>query len=365
MNNSILSYFILSFTFFNLNLADKCTYTVPTNGYTTTYEIECPPNTNTGGSGTNVPTQTQVYYDPTYYNRGYNNMNYQTLGSNTNNVVYYYTDSTGNNYQYTNTNNQACNCGTMNCQCTTYYYYPTGGSSSAQLRNRPRGLGLLTLPTGVADERTGPFVPGLYVAGDKPSLKPQTVEDIHLPGQTAHFSGRTKFDPFTQAVAAVYTEDLIDSWGFGYAVNGVNNYGLKVKENFDQFADVPLFGNNGGMQPFINSFVVGSEFDLKKIKDIAANVEVPILGLNEMFDFDGKLFVKGNANGVFQGYWDLPLTLSDPQERAAGSMKYLNYQADRHYHYGHTMPSMNLFLLDKEKIIERLTRNRANPAFVG
>lgn len=235
----------------------------------------------------------------------------------------------------------------------------------AQLRNRPRGLGLLTLPTGVADERTGPFVPGLYVAGDKPSLKPQTVEDIHLPGQTAHFSGRTKFDPFTQAVAAVYTEDLIDSWGFGYAVNGVNNYGLKVKENFDQFADVPLFGSNGGMQPFINSFVVGSEFDLKKIKDVAANVELPILGLNEMFDFDGKLFVKGNANGVFQGYWDLPLTLSDPQERAAGSMKYLNYQADRHYHYGHTMPSLNLFLLDKEKIIQRLTRNRANPAFVG
>uniref|UniRef100_A0A0K0EQH5 Peptidase A1 domain-containing protein n=1 Tax=Strongyloides stercoralis TaxID=6248 RepID=A0A0K0EQH5_STRER len=236
---------------------------------------------------------------------------------------------------------------------------------NAQLRTRPRGLGLLTLPTGVADERTGPYVPGLYVAGDKPSLKPQTVEDIHLPGQQAHFSGRTKFDPFTQAVAAVYTEDLIDSWGFGYAVNGVNNYGLKVKENFDQFADVPFFGSNGGMQPFINSFVVGSEFDLKKIKDVAANVEVPILGLNEMFDFDGKLFVKGNGNGVFQGYWDLPLTLSDPQERAAGSMKYLNYQADKHYHYGHTMPSLNLFLLDKEKIMQRLIRNRANPAFVG
>uniref|UniRef100_A0AAF5CS43 Uncharacterized protein n=1 Tax=Strongyloides stercoralis TaxID=6248 RepID=A0AAF5CS43_STRER len=341
---------------------------VPTNGYTTTYEIEC--EKSNVGSGTNVPTQTQVFYDPTFYSHNGNNQNYNPLGQNQN--IIYYTDSNGINHQFNNNNNRPCVCGTINCQCTTtFYYYPTNTGSSgcygndSQLRTRPRGLGLLTLPTGVADERTGPYVPGLYVAGDKPSLKPQTVEDIHLPGQQAHFSGRTKFDPFTQAVAAVYTEDLIDSWGFGYAVNGVNNYGLKVKENFDQFADVPFFGSNGGMQPFINSFVVGSEFDLKKIKDVAANVEVPILGLNEMFDFDGKLFVKGNGNGVFQGYWDLPLTLSDPQERAAGSMKYLNYQADKHYHYGHTMPSLNLFLLDKEKIMQRLIRNRANPAFVG
>uniref|UniRef100_A0A0K0FDP6 CX domain-containing protein n=1 Tax=Strongyloides venezuelensis TaxID=75913 RepID=A0A0K0FDP6_STRVS len=129
MNYSIFSYFILSFLFFNLNLAEKCTYTVPTNGYTTTYEIECPTNTNTDKSGTNVPTQTQVYYDPTYYNRAGNNMNYQTLGSNTNNVVYYYTDSSGTNYQYTNTNSQSCTCGTINCQCTTYYYYPKSGNS--------------------------------------------------------------------------------------------------------------------------------------------------------------------------------------------------------------------------------------------
>uniref|UniRef100_A0A0N4ZKH6 Peptidase A1 domain-containing protein n=1 Tax=Parastrongyloides trichosuri TaxID=131310 RepID=A0A0N4ZKH6_PARTI len=328
--HSIIAIFVI---FITIGKAEKCTYTVPTNGYTTTYETDCTSNSNTGGSGTNVPTQSQVYYDPTYYNNNNNNANFNTVGPSSNTM--YYTDSNGMTYQYT------------------------------QLRNRPRGLGLLTIPTGVADERTGPYVPGLYVAGDKPSLKPQTVEDIHLPGQTAHFSGRSKFDPFTQAVAAVYTEDLIDSWGFGYAVNGVNNYGLKVKENFDQFADVPLFGSNGGMQPFINSFVVGSEFDLKKIRDVAANVELPILGLNEMFDFDGKLFVKGNGNGVFQGYWDLPLTLSDPQERATGSMKYLNYQADRHYHYGHTMPSVNLFMLDKEKIIQRLIRNRANPAFVG
>uniref|UniRef100_A0AC35TIP2 Peptidase A1 domain-containing protein n=1 Tax=Rhabditophanes sp. KR3021 TaxID=114890 RepID=A0AC35TIP2_9BILA len=236
---------------------------------------------------------------------------------------------------------------------------------AGQLRNRPRGLGLLTLPTGVADERTGPFVPGLYIAGDKATPKAQTVAQVSLPGQKADFDNRSNFNPFTQAVAATFNEDLVDSWGAGFAVSGVNNYGLKVRENFDEFADIPFLAGGAGMQPFVTSVAVGGEYDNKKIKDLAGNVQLPIVGLNEMFDFDGKIFVKGNGNGVFQGYYDFPLTLSDPQERFSSSMKYLNYMADRHMQYGHNMPSMNLFNIDKEKIMERLMRNRANPAFVG
>ena len=46
-----------------------------------------------------------------------------------------------------------------------------------------------------------------------------TVPDVHLPGQEAVFSGRSAFNPFTHAVAAVYNEDLVDSWGTGFAVN--------------------------------------------------------------------------------------------------------------------------------------------------
>lgn len=58
------------------------------------------------------------------------------------------------------------------------------------LRDRPRGLGLLQLPTGMSDERSGPIFPGLYIAGNKVNEKPQTVPDVHLPGQPAVFSGR-------------------------------------------------------------------------------------------------------------------------------------------------------------------------------
>ena len=69
------------------------------------------------------------------------------------------------------------------------------------------------------DERSGPFFPKLYIAGDKTGTRPQTVPDFHLPGQTAIFTSKTAFNPFTQAVSAVYTEDLSDSWGAGFAVN--------------------------------------------------------------------------------------------------------------------------------------------------
>lgn len=62
--------------------------------------------------------------------------------------------------------------------------------SAPYLRDRPRGLGLLQLPTGMSDERSGPILPGLYIAGNKVNEKPQTVPDVHLPGQPAVFSGR-------------------------------------------------------------------------------------------------------------------------------------------------------------------------------
>jgi hypothetical protein len=93
------------------------------------------------------------------------------------------------------------------------------------LRNRPRGLGLLQLPTGMTDERSGPFLPNLYIAGNKAGMKPQSVPDVSLPGQKAVFSGGSKLNPFTHGLAAVYNEDLVDSWGSGYAVQGTNIFG--------------------------------------------------------------------------------------------------------------------------------------------
>uniref|UniRef100_A0A183EW85 TonB_dep_Rec domain-containing protein n=1 Tax=Gongylonema pulchrum TaxID=637853 RepID=A0A183EW85_9BILA len=136
------------------------------------------------------------------------------------------------------------------------------------LRDRPRGLGLLQLPTGMTDERSGPFFPNLYIAGDKAGRKPQTIPDIHLPGQTAQFSGRSAFNPFTQAVSAVFTEDLADSWGVGFGVHGVNNFGINVKDNFEAYSELPALQHDASYQPFITGFTVGAEYDSIKIREI-------------------------------------------------------------------------------------------------
>uniref|UniRef100_A0A1I7YTX6 TonB_dep_Rec domain-containing protein n=1 Tax=Steinernema glaseri TaxID=37863 RepID=A0A1I7YTX6_9BILA len=233
----------------------------------------------------------------------------------------------------------------------------------------------------MTDERSSMFFPGLYIAGDKAALRPQTVPDIHLPGQTAHFSGKTAMNPFTHAVAATYTEDLVDSWGAGFAVNGVNNYGLDVRRNFDEYANMKYDRNDGSYQPFVLGFAVGAEFDglgidqkilaptpfspKKKIKEFGGSLNIPILGVNELFDLDGHIMTKGNGGGIFGSHIDFPLTLADPHERFPASITYLNYMADNLMHYGHVVPNVNLFGISRDKIMERLLLNKANPTMVG
>uniref|UniRef100_A0AC35U5K4 ZT_dimer domain-containing protein n=1 Tax=Rhabditophanes sp. KR3021 TaxID=114890 RepID=A0AC35U5K4_9BILA len=228
-----------------------------------------------------------------------------------------------------------------------------------------RGLGLLKLPTGTADERSGPFVRGLYIAGNKMSNKPQTVGEISLPGQFGSFNERANFAPFQQSLSATFTEDLADGWGTGFGVSGVNNYGLKVKENFDQFADVKLKQSDGKYQPFLTGVMVGGEHDLKKFREVDMVVDAPIAGVNELFDFNLDFLAKTFGNGMMEWNFDLPLTLSDPSERYPFAFRYSNFMADRNMEYGHTLSSVNLFKLPKDKIMERLMRNKANPAFVG
>ncbi|VDK82831.1 unnamed protein product [Cylicostephanus goldi] len=62
---------------------------------------------------------------------------------------------------------------------------------------------------------------------------------------------------------------------------------------------------------------------------------------------------------------EFPLTLSDPNERAPYTFKYLNFMADRHMQYGHVVPNVNLFLVGKDKIMDRLVQNRLNPTMIG
>uniref|UniRef100_A0A183D2S0 Amidohydro-rel domain-containing protein n=1 Tax=Gongylonema pulchrum TaxID=637853 RepID=A0A183D2S0_9BILA len=93
--------------------------------------------------------------------------------------------------------------------------------------------------------------------------------------------------------------------------------------------------------------------------------DLPILGVNELFDLDGRLLAKNYGGGVLQGTLDFPLTLSDPTERMPLSIKYLNFMADRHMHYGHVVPNVNLFLIRRKDIMKRLINNKANPTIFG
>ena len=145
----------------------------------------------------------------------------------------------------------------------------------------------------------------------------------------------------------------------------MNNYNLKVRKNFDSFADAPLGRNDGAHQPFVSAMSVGAEYDLSKIREFAGHLDLPIPGVNELFDLDGRFMVKGGGNGIANGFLDFPMTLSDPPERFPAVFKYLNFMADRHMHYGHVVPNVNLFLVYKDNIMEGLSRNRLNPTLLG
>ncbi|VDP30125.1 unnamed protein product [Heligmosomoides polygyrus] len=182
------------------------------------------------------------------------------------------------------------------------------------------------------------------VAGKESALVP----DVHLPRQIAAFSGRSAFNTFTHAVAATFNEDLSDS-----------------TSNFDQYADAPLDRNDGMYLPLLTTCTVGGDYDLSKIQEVAGHLDLPILGVNELFDFDGRIMLKGGGNGILNSAMEFPLTLSDPNERAPYTFKYLDFMADRHMQYSHVVPNVNLFTVGKDKIISRLTQNTLNPTMVG
>ena len=118
-------------------------------------------------------------------------------------------------------------------------------------------------------------------------------------------------------------------------------------------------------QPFLTAFSAGAEYDYSKIREVSGHLDLPVPGVNELFDFDGRIMLKGGGNGILNSAMEFPLTLSDPNERAPYTFKYLNFMADRHMQYGHVVPNVNLFLVGKDKIMDRLTQNRLNPTMVG
>ncbi|KAK6027261.1 hypothetical protein OSTOST_06709, partial [Ostertagia ostertagi] len=180
--------------------------------------------------------------------------------------------------------------------------------------------------------------------------KPASVPDVHLPGQMAVFSGRSAFNPFTHAVAATFNEDLSDSFGTGFAVNGVNNHNLQVRRNFDQYANAPFDRNDGSYQPFLTAGAVGAEYDLSKIREVAGH-----LGHSDTWCERAG----GGTTGILNSAMDIPANLIRSKRTT------LNFMADRHMQYGHVVPNVNLFLVGKDKIMSRLVQNRLNPTMIG
>nr|CDJ97398.1 Protein T23F6.2 [Haemonchus contortus] len=115
---------------------------------------------------------------------------------------------------------------------------------------RPRGIGLIRLPFGVSDHRSGPYLPNLYIAGNKIYHRTQSIPDVSLPGQDKDFSGHAQLNPFTHMAGVGADFDLGDSWGAGYALQGVNFLGLDLRKHYRQYAQMPHLYTDGMHQPF-------------------------------------------------------------------------------------------------------------------
>lgn len=94
---------------------------------------------------------------------------------------------------------------------------------------------------------------------------------------------------------------------------------MNVRKNFDSYADVPLNLNDGMYQPFISAFTVGGEYDPSKIREVSGSMDLPIPGVNELFDLNGRIMTKHAL--IVNGAIEFPLTLSDPNERAPYTFK--------------------------------------------
>uniref|UniRef100_A0A2Q4TFH1 Uncharacterized protein n=2 Tax=Caenorhabditis japonica TaxID=281687 RepID=A0A2Q4TFH1_CAEJA len=116
-------------------------------------------------------------------------------------------------------------------------------------------------------------------------------------------------------------------------------------------------------QPFISAFTVGGEYDPSKIREVSGSMDLPIPGINELFDLNGRIMTKNTL--IVNGAIEFPLTLSDPNERAPYTFKYAVWAPDRHMAYGHVLPNVNIHVIGKDKIMERLMQNRLNPTMIG
>ncbi|NP_001362164.1 Phospholipase A1 [Caenorhabditis elegans] len=230
---------------------------------------------------------------------------------------------------------------------------------------RPRGIGLIRLPFGVSDHRSGPYLPNLYIAGNKLYHKTQPVPDVSLPGQEKHFSGHAQLNPFTHMVAVGTNNDFGDSWGAGYALQGVNFLDLNLRKNYRQYANMPHLFTDGQHQPFQNSFIVGAEVDSSKFTSHAVALDIPLPGLNEMFDFQEETLEKHDEEltDIYHTRMNFPIPTTN--QRFPFKAHFFERINDIDLNMAHIIPNLNIHGIDRDKIVDQLVQNKANPTLVG
>ncbi|GMT00318.1 hypothetical protein PENTCL1PPCAC_22492, partial [Pristionchus entomophagus] len=230
---------------------------------------------------------------------------------------------------------------------------------------RSRGIGLIRLPFGVSDHRSGPWMPNLYVAGNKLYHKTQSVPDVSLPGQDKHFSGNAQLNPFNHMLGVASSLDYGDSWGMGYALHGVNFLGLDVRRHYKEYGNLPHLETDGLHQPFGNSFIVGAEFDDVKYASQAVALDIPLPGVNEMFDFELETLEKRDAGLVDIYHSRMSLPIPTTNQRVPFKAHFFERFNDIDINFGHVLPNVNLMGVETDDVVDQLVVNKANPTLVG
>ncbi|KAE9421256.1 hypothetical protein Angca_001112 [Angiostrongylus cantonensis] len=159
--------------------------------------------------------------------------------------------------------------------------------------------------------------------------------------------------------------DFGDSWGAGYGIQGVNFLGLNLRKNYRQYAEMPELYTDGMHQPFQNSFIVGAEFDFSKYVSHAVALDVPLPGLNEMFDFQEEMLTKRDEELTDIHHTRFSLPIPSTNQRLPFKAHLFERFNDINVNFAHVLPNVNLHNVDTDDVVDEIVTNHANPTLVG
>uniref|UniRef100_A0A0N4WVV7 BEACH-type PH domain-containing protein n=1 Tax=Haemonchus placei TaxID=6290 RepID=A0A0N4WVV7_HAEPC len=129
-----------------------------------------------------------------------------------------------------------------------------------------------------------------------------------------------------------------------------------------------------------NSFIIGAEVDPSKYVSTASALDVPIPGLNEVFDFQEETLIKRDEElvDIRHTRFSLPIPSTDQRLPFKASLlgrpgvHLLHAKAhlferfnDVNLNFAHVLPSINTHQIKTDDIVDEIILNRANPTLVG